>query len=139
MPYSAFVYHRRFSLTRATVERSPRTGSYRCGVQPVSRGRLAGPSAAPPTGERTDEVARIRNLVIEEIVTGTADTTVDYQQEQDEWVVVLSGSADLEVAGETVALTSGDWLLIPAETVHRLVRVDPGTQWLAVHLFRHAR
>ena len=105
----------------------------------MSRGRLAGPSAAPATAERTDEVARIRNLLIEEIVTGTADTTVDYRQEQDEWVVVLSGSAELEVAGEAVTLRSGDWVLLPAETSHRLVRVEPGTQWLAVHLFPDAR
>src|SRR4051812_10337282 len=96
----------------------------------LSRGRLAGPSTAPETAERADALARIGNVVVEEIVSATADRTVEYRQEQDEWVVVLSGSAVLDVEGERVELSRGEWLLLPAATRHRLLSVEPQTQWL---------
>src|SRR4051812_6972990 len=104
----------------------------------VSRGCLAGPATAPASGERTVELARVRNVVIEEIVSGTADAAVEYRQEQDEWVVVLSGNAVLDVEGETVELSRGEWLLLPAGTRHHVLRAERGTQWLAVHVFPHA-
>src|SRR5436305_10423321 len=95
----------------------------------IARGRLRGPAAAPATGERTEVVARVRNLVIEEILSGSLERPVDYRQEQDEWVVVLAGAAVLNVSGERVDLHSGDWVLLPAGTPHRLVETEPGTQW----------
>jgi hypothetical protein len=38
------------------------------------------------------------------------------------------------VDGEAVELTGRDWLLLPSGLPHRLVRTEPGTEWLAVHL-----
>src|SRR3954470_11598666 len=104
----------------------------------LSRGRLAGPVTAPASGERAVELTRVSNVVIEEIVSGTADAAVEYRQEQDEWVVVLSGSAVLDVEGERVELSHGDWLLLRARTRHRVLRAERGTQWLAVHVFPDA-
>ena len=101
----------------------------------VARGHLLEPSAAPATGERVEELARIHNLVIEQIVTGVLEGPVDYEQEQDEWVLVIDGVAELEVAGQRVDMAAGDWVLLPAGTHHRLVQANPGTRWLAVHLF----
>lgn len=99
----------------------------------VVRGRLEDASAAPRHGERVEEIVSLRNLVVEQILSGAVEP-VDYCQDQDEWVVVLDGAATLEAAGESYELRSGDWLLLPAETPHRLVATDPGTRWLAVHL-----
>lgn len=100
----------------------------------VVRGRLLDPSDAPATGERIEELVRIRNLVVEQIVSGEVEGPLDYLQEQDEWVLVLSGSAVLDVGGERVELESGDWLVLPGGVPHRLVSTHPGTNWLGVHL-----
>lgn len=101
----------------------------------AATGRLADRSATPERGERTDEVVRHRNLVVEQILSGTLDGPADYVQEQDEWVVVVAGAAVLEVDGERRELAARDWLFLPAGTPHRLVSTEPGTEWLAVHLW----
>ena len=49
-----------------------------------------------------------------------------------------SGSATLELDGETVELAAREWLLMPAGLPHRLVHTEPGTEWLALHLHRDA-
>lgn len=100
----------------------------------VVRGRLLSPDSAPATGEQTVELARVHNLAVEQILSGALDEPVDYDQDQDEWVLLLDGAAELEVAGERVDLLPGDWVLLPARTPHRLVRNKQGTNWLAVHL-----
>ncbi len=59
-----------------------------------------------------------------------------YEQEEDEWVVLLSGSAGLrfENESETRTLKPGDYLFIPALTRHRVDWTDPDhpSVWLAV-------
>jgi cupin 2 domain-containing protein len=60
-----------------------------------------------------------------------------YDQEQDEWVALLKGSAGLRIEGEPdiINLRPGDSLLIPAHTRHRVEWTAEGedTVWLAVH------
>jgi cupin 2 domain-containing protein len=55
-------------------------------------------------------------------------------QPQDEWVVLVHGEAVLRVAGESVALASGDHLFLPARVPHSVERVSAGAIWLAVHV-----
>ena len=61
-----------------------------------------------------------------------------YDQPQDEFVVLLKGSAVLEFAddSEPLHLHPGDWVLIRAHQRHRVseTRADHDTVWLAVHL-----
>ena len=60
-----------------------------------------------------------------------------YDQEQDEWVVLLSGSAALRFeTGEDHHLKPGDHLLIPAHCKHRVEATDEHEKsvWLALHL-----
>ena len=100
------------------------------------RGHLLDPSAAPAAGERVEELLRIGDLSVEQILSGRLEEPADYRQDEDEWVVVLAGSAALVVEGEQVAMGPGDWVLLEAGTPHRLERTEPGTSWLAVHLRR---
>jgi cupin 2 domain-containing protein len=62
-----------------------------------------------------------------------------YDQEWDEWVLLLKGSAGLRFEGqdEILALTPGDWVLIPSKVKHRVDWTDERveTVWLAVHLY----
>jgi cupin 2 domain-containing protein len=61
-----------------------------------------------------------------------------YDQDETEWVMVVSGAAGLLIDGETAVrgLGPGDWLLIPAHVRHRVewTASDQPTVWLAVHL-----
>lgn len=62
-----------------------------------------------------------------------------YDQEWDEWVLLLKGSAGLRFEGqdEILALMPGDWILIPSKVKHRVDWTDERveTVWLAVHLY----
>lgn len=59
-----------------------------------------------------------------------------YDQQEDEWVVLLSGNAILEFAdNSTLDMKSGDYLFIPAHKKHRVTFTsnEPACLWLAVH------
>jgi cupin 2 domain-containing protein len=73
-------------------------------------------------------------VVIEQILSGPDVEPADYLQDQDEWITVLAGSAALQVGDERVDLGAGDWVLLPAGVPHRLLEVESGTNWLAVHV-----
>ena len=58
-----------------------------------------------------------------------------YDQEENEWVVVLQGEGTLLFDdGDSVTLKAGDFINIPAHKKHKVSRTDPKnpTIWLAV-------
>jgi cupin 2 domain-containing protein len=57
-----------------------------------------------------------------------------YDQDQHEWVVVLTGAARLRFEDETVEMRAGDFVDIPAHKKHRVEWTTPDepTIWLAV-------
>ena len=61
-----------------------------------------------------------------------------YDQNEAEWVMIVSGSAGLWIDGEPTVrrLGPGDYVLIPAHVRHRVewTAADQPTVWLAVHL-----
>ena len=95
------------------------------------------PGKAPQ--EIVDELLSRSGLRIERIVS-TGQTTPEnqpYDQDHDEWVLLLSGAARLWLDGEGErALRPGDCLLIPAHQRHRVTFTAPDqpTVWLAIHL-----
>ena len=96
------------------------------------------PDALPD--EVVESLVEAKNVRIERIVSN-GQATPDgywYDQEQDEWVLLLSGSAGLLMEGEDGPriLGPGDYLMIPAHCRHRVAWTDPGerTIWLAVHM-----
>lgn len=91
-------------------------------------------AGTPASGERFDTLLTHKNLVIERIVSSSAIMPTGYVQPQDEWVVLLQGSATLEVAGVIHELQTGDTLFLPAGTPHTVKQVAAGSLWLAVHL-----
>lgn len=57
-----------------------------------------------------------------------------YDQERDEWLLVLEGNARLAYAdGAEVALHCGDYLLIPKHVRHRVTFTSAPCVWLAIH------
>ncbi len=57
-----------------------------------------------------------------------------YQQEQNEFVILLSGSAELEFENGIVAMLPGDYINIPAQQRHRVVatKKDEKSVWLCI-------
>lgn len=76
---------------------------------------------------------------IERIVSRghTSPANFWYDQNWDEWVLVLQGHALLQFEEpiREVELTAGDALLIPARARHRVAWTDPAVEtiWVAVH------
>ncbi len=80
-----------------------------------------------------DERVRIKRILSK---GHTAPTEGWFDQEDNEWVMVLEGaSMILFEDGTEHQLDKGDYLYIPAHTKHRVVWTDPDrvTVWLAVH------
>lgn len=100
----------------------------------LARGNLFADAKPPADGERFETLLALRNLVIERIVSSDAPESKDYEQTQDEWVLLASGEAALDVAGKRIALKPGDYLFLPAGVRHRVLQTAPGTVWLALHL-----
>ena len=98
-------------------------------------GNLFADAASPADGERFETILSHGNVVIERIISSAAIASCEYVQPQDEWVVLVQGEAVLTIAGELVALRSGDHLFLPAHVPHSVARVSAGAIWLAVHIF----
>lgn len=91
--------------------------------------------------ELFETLAQTDTVHIERIVSrGHSTPTGDwYDQERDEWVLLLKGAARLLFEdGSEAAMGPGDWLAIPAHRKHRVAWTDPEqeTIWLAVHYSR---
>jgi cupin 2 domain-containing protein len=61
-----------------------------------------------------------------------------YDQEDDEWVILLRGEATIVFENwttDSVTLSEGDYLDIPAHIKHRVAKTsqEPPCVWLAVH------
>lgn len=97
------------------------------------------PTSLP--AELVETLASNAQVRIERIVsTGHAsDPGFWYDQPEHEWVVVLQGAARVDFEQETLELTPGDHVLIPAHRRHRVAWTTPDepTVWLAV-FFRDA-
>lgn len=93
----------------------------------------------PMPEELIEVLAKGRDVKVERIVS-RGHTTPEgewYDQEQDEWVVLLSGAATLIIEGrqEPLSMKPGDHILLPAHLRHRVEWTDPDQDsvWLAVH------
>jgi cupin 2 domain-containing protein len=101
----------------------------------------------PPalSGEVIEAIAESDSVRIERIVSNGQATPEGqwYDQERDEWVLLLAGSAGLLFDGERQPqrLGPGDHTLIPAGCRHRVAWTDPDerTVWLTVHFTTDTR
>ena len=75
-----------------------------------------------------------------ERITSTGQATPEgewYDQDTDEWVLLVEGAARLRIEGESEdrAVSDAGWILLPAHCRNRVTwaRPEPPTVWLAVH------
>ncbi len=89
--------------------------------------------------ELLQTICRGGSFRLERIVSKGHATPADewYDQDWDEWVIVLSGHARLRLEGEEVLieLGPGDYLHLPAHRRHRVewTSLEEETVWLALH------
>jgi cupin 2 domain-containing protein len=89
--------------------------------------------------ELFEVLARAPGVVLERIVSLGHATPAGqwYDQDTNEWIVLLRGAAGLrfEDEPEPRVLNPGDWLDIPAHRRHRVewTAPDEPTIWLALH------
>lgn len=90
-----------------------------------------------PDAEESTGLIPDRGVKIERIVScgQTSPAGEWYDQDRDEWVVLIQGEAVLEYeSGEKLRLNAGDHVLIPARRRHRVNYTSrrPPCIWLAV-------
>jgi cupin 2 domain-containing protein len=88
--------------------------------------------------EEITELLSRPGIRIERIVSNGQSTPEDapFDQDHDEWVLLLRGSASLWMDGAGQHdLSPGNHVLIPSHCIHRVTRTaaDQPTIWLAVH------
>lgn len=91
-----------------------------------------------PDEEIFEQLIPDRGVLIERIIS-TGQSSPDgfwYNQNRDEWVVLLQGRATIVWQdGRVKVLEPGDAIFIPAHEHHRVAQTssDPPCIWLAVH------
>jgi cupin 2 domain-containing protein len=96
-------------------------------------------TALPPAGpEEVVETLLTRGVVRIQRIVSTGQASPPgfwYDQDEDEFVVLLAGAATLSFAdGRELAMRPGDVVDIPAHCRHRVesTQADPPTLWLAI-------
>jgi cupin 2 domain-containing protein len=90
--------------------------------------------------EAFQDIVKRANVRIERIVSQGHHSPEGfwYDQDWDEWVLVLSGRAGLRIEGrpDSIELGPGDHLFIASHTRHQVAWTASGekTVWLAVHI-----
>ncbi len=87
----------------------------------------------PNVGEDFTTLLEHKNVKIVRIVSSDNLEKKEYNQKEDEFVILLRGSATLEIEGKNVTLNKGDTLFIPAKTKHKVLATQKGTLWIAIY------
>ncbi len=88
--------------------------------------------------EILDEIILTDKIRIERIISKgqTSPENFWYDQEENEWVIVIKGKAKLKIIDEDelIELNEGDYINIPSHKKHRVEWTDPENEtiWLAV-------
>lgn len=90
------------------------------------------------SAEVFENIVENKNIKIERIISKghSSPDSGWYDQEQNEWVMILKGKAILSFDNKSsVTLEEGDYVTIPAHQKHKVTWTSPDTEtiWLAVH------
>lgn len=102
-------------------------------MQPPRLGNLLAAATAKPGTERFEVLYASEGARVERIVSSGSQPPASFDQDHDEWVMLVRGEAVVEVGGVEVDLQAGDHLTLPAHTPHTVVSTSQGAVWLAVH------
>jgi cupin 2 domain-containing protein len=88
--------------------------------------------------ELFETLLKTKDVTLERIISKGHVTQVGewYDQEKNEWVLLLAGSATIRFDdGEETEIGPGDYILIPAHRKHQVIKTDTTceTIWLALY------
>ena len=91
--------------------------------------------------EHFETLLHTNNVIIDRVLSNGQKSFKNkpYHSIQDQWIMVLQGSANLKVEGETaIVLARGDYYFIPAGKKHWVLSTSkqPKTIWLVVNIFK---
>lgn len=91
-----------------------------------------------PDQEIVESLLKVEQVKIERIISRGHKSPASgwYDQDQNEWVMVLKGNASIAFEnGRVIDLSEGDYINIAAHTKHRVIRTAAETEtiWLAIH------
>ncbi len=98
----------------------------------IRKSNLYEGEAPPPQCEIFTPLHTAGGIRIEAIRSWLKTPGEWYDQDDDEWVLLCSGEARLEIGGEVLTLKPGDHLLIPKHTPHRVLSTSQDTFWIGV-------
>lgn len=81
--------------------------------------------------EITDTILKNEKIKIERILSSGQSSDV-YDQNEDEWVLVLEGESVLETEGKEISLKKGDHYYIKAHEKHRVLYTSENCLWLCI-------
>ncbi len=84
--------------------------------------------------ETINELLQYKNVKINRVVSNRLTDGSWYDQEEDEWLVLIRGAALLLIDNEEKTLRSGDTLFIPAHELHKVISTSDDALWLTVHI-----
>jgi cupin 2 domain-containing protein len=82
-----------------------------------------------------ETILKHKNVEIKKIISNTLKIPQTFCQKEDEFVVLLKGCAKIEINGEIKKLKAGDYLFIPANTPHKVLKTKKIAIWLAIHIY----
>ncbi len=84
--------------------------------------------------EAISELLQHKNVTINRIVSNRLTNGSWYDQDEDEWLILVEGAAILFIDDEEKTLKAGDTLFIPAHELHRVISTSDNALWLTVHI-----
>ena len=93
------------------------------------------PDAPQPADESIATLLSGKRFTLEHIVSYGQPSPDGFWYDQDtqEWVALIQGSATLVFEDGVLELTAGDAVQIPSHAKHRVERVSVDAVWIAVH------
>ncbi len=89
----------------------------------------------PNLGEEdTEKLFSSPNITINRIVSRHLGRSSWYNQDEDEWLLLVEGEAELEFESDIISLKRGDTLFIEAHKKHRILSTSEHALWLTVHM-----
>jgi cupin 2 domain-containing protein len=87
-----------------------------------------------PGSEVSEILYGSNNIRIERIISNLSPSPKGfwYDQNEDEWVLILEGRAQLDIEGKKEKLKKGDWILIKKHEKHRVESTSKKCLWLCV-------
>ena len=92
------------------------------------------PNQTNPKEEQFDTLLQTPHIHIEKITSYGQTSDEWYEQQRDEWVVLIEGEGDLLFDDDSqVKLVKGEHIYIPKMKRHKVIYTSSPAIWLAIH------